>query len=135
MIRQFPAIGKIYRIASMFIITREMSSEEKVAPFFMRQAISWSSNELSKKHDNIALKNTREFVCTIHFALSNLILRCFTGSQMTIFSKSNHRVRLNVNMNTAYSISFYFNFGWSYHFVLRIKQQIFNKARFCKLII
>ena len=63
-ILQFPVIGKNYRIASMFIITRAlgtprlMSSEEKVAPCFVRQNISWSSNESSRKHENIALKST-----------------------------------------------------------------------------
>ena len=82
-ILQFPVIGKNYRIASMFIITRAlstprlMSSEEKVAPCFVRQNISWSSNESSRKHENIALKSTmtkqwnslhftREFVCTTY---------------------------------------------------------------------
>ena len=49
---------------------------------------------------------------------------------MTILSKSNYRVRLNVNMNIADSVSLYFNFGNGYHFVLRVKQQIFDKARF-----
>ena len=44
---------------------------------------------------------------------------------MTILSKSNYRVRLNVNMDIADSISFYFNFGKGYHFVLRLKQHIF----------
>ena len=74
---------KNYRIASMFIITRAlgtprlMSSEEKVAPCFVRQNISWSSNESSRKHENIALKSTmtkqwnslhftREFICTTY---------------------------------------------------------------------
>ena len=37
------------------------------------------------------------------FAVHNLIFRCFTGSQMTILSKSNYRVRLNVNMNITQS--------------------------------
>ena len=64
------------------------------------------------------------------FAVRNLILRCLTGSHMTIFSKSNHRVRLNVNMDIADSISFYFNFGKGYHFFLRLKQHFFDKARF-----
>ena len=41
-----------------------MLSEEKVAPCFVRQTISWRSNESSRKHENIALKSTmtkREF--------------------------------------------------------------------------
>ena len=58
------------------------------------------------------------------------ILRCLTGSHMTISSKSNYRVRLNVDMDIADSISFYFNFGKGYHFVLRLKQHFFDKARF-----
>ena len=52
-----------------------------------------------------------------------------TGSHMTIPSKSNYRVRLNINMNIAYSIPFYFNFGKGHHFVLRVKQHIFGKAQ------
>ena len=44
-------------------------------------------------------------------------------------SKSNNRVRLNVNMNIADSISFYFNFGKSHYFLLMVKQHIFGKAR------
>ena len=58
------------------------------------------------------------------------ILRYLTGSHMTISSKSNYRVRLNVDMDIADSISFYFNFGKGYHFVLRLKQHFFDKARF-----
>ena len=49
---------------------------------------------------------------------------------MKILSKSNYRVRLNVNMDITDSISFYFNFGKDYHFVLRLKQHFFDKARF-----
>ena len=70
-------------------------------------------------------------VCLHHiFVVRNLILRCLTGSQMTIVSKSNYRVRPNVNINIADSISFYFNFGKGYHFFLRLKQHFFDKARF-----
>ena len=36
----------------------EMLSEEKVASCFARKTISWSSNESSRKHENIALKST-----------------------------------------------------------------------------
>ena len=39
---------------------------------------------------------------------------------MKILSKSNYRVRLNVNMDITDSISFYFNFGEGYYFVLRL---------------
>ena len=49
---------------------------------------------------------------------------------MTIFSKSNYRVRIDVNMDIADSISFYFNFGKGHYFVLRLKQHFFDKARF-----
>ena len=72
-------------------------------------------------------------VCSHHiFAVRNLILRCLTGSHMTIVSKSNYRVRLNVNMDIADTISFYFSFGKGYHFVIRLKQHFFDKARFFK---
>ena len=53
---------------------------------------------------------------------------------MTILSKSNYRVRLNVIMDIANSISFHFNFGKGYHFVLRLKQHFFDKARFFQMI-
>ena len=47
-----------------------MLSEEKVAPCFVTETISLSSNESSRKHENIALKTqhnfTCEFVCTTH---------------------------------------------------------------------
>ena len=49
---------------------------------------------------------------------------------MTTVSKSNYRVRLNVSMDIADSISFYFNFGKGYHFALRLKQYFFDKALF-----
>ena len=64
------------------------------------------------------------------FMVRNVILRCLTGSHMTIFSKSNYRVRLNVNMDIADSISFYFNFGKGYHFVLWLKQHLRQSATF-----
>ena len=44
---------------------------------------------------------------------------------MTISSKSNYRV----NMNIADSVPFYFNFGKGYYFVLMVKQHIFGKAQ------
>ena len=45
-----------------------MLSEEKVAPCYVRQTISWSSNESNREHENIALKSTtakqlRAIVC------------------------------------------------------------------------
>ena len=47
---------------------------------------------------------------------------------MTISSKSNYRVSLNVNMDIADSISIYFNFGKGQYFVLKVKQHLFGKA-------
>ena len=35
-----------------------MLNEEKVAPCFVKQTISSSSNESSRKHENIGLKST-----------------------------------------------------------------------------
>ena len=67
------------------------------------------------------------------FALGNLILRCLMGSHFTILSKSNYRVRPNVNMDTADSISLNFNFGNGYYLLLRVKQQILDEARFFKI--
>ena len=73
------------------------------------------------------------WVCLHHpFSVRNLILRCLTGSHITILSKSNSRVRLHVNIDIADSISFYFNFGKGHYFVLRLKQHFFGKARFFK---
>ena len=122
-----------------------MFSEDKVGPCFVTQTISWSSNESSRKHGNIVLNDNQTikfthpavepspfypWVCLHHtIAVRNLILRCLKGSHMTISSKSNNRVSLNVNMNIAYSIPFYFNFGKGHHFVLRVKQHIFGKAQ------
>ena len=82
-------------------------------------------------HSAVELIPFYPWVCSHHtFAVRNLILRCLTGSHMTIFSKSNYRVRIDVNMDIADSISFYFNFGKGYYFVLRLKQHFFDKARF-----
>ena len=91
LIPQFPALGKKYRIASMFIITRAVSTPRDVerresgSMFYETiEIISWSSKESSRKHENIALKSTLtkqwnsliphhnqlnltcEFVCTTH---------------------------------------------------------------------
>ena len=63
LILQFPAIGKKYRIASIFIITRAVSSlrdvERRESSFMFGETIetiSGSSNESSRKHENIVLK-------------------------------------------------------------------------------
>ena len=65
LILQFPALGKKYRIASMFIITRAVSTPRDVerresGSMFCEtiEIISWSSYESSRKHENIALKST-----------------------------------------------------------------------------
>ena len=59
------SIRKKYRIASMFIITRPVSSPRDVerresGSMFCEtiEIISWGSYESSGKHENIALKNT-----------------------------------------------------------------------------
>ena len=59
----------------------------------------------------------------------NVILRCLTSSHMTMLSKSNYRVKLNVNMNIADSILLYFNFRKGHYFFLEVKQHIFDKAQ------
>ena len=58
-------------------------------------------------HSAVELTLLHTWVCLHHtFAIRNLILRCLTGSHMTILSKSNYRVRLNLNMNIADTNSF-----------------------------
>ena len=64
-ILQFPALGKKYRIASMFIINRALSTpwdvdRRECGSMFCEtiEIISWSSYESSRKHENIALKST-----------------------------------------------------------------------------
>ena len=63
LILQFPASGKKYRIASMFIITRAVSTprdaerRESGSMFYETiEIISWSSKESRRKHENRALK-------------------------------------------------------------------------------
>ena len=65
LILQFLALGKKYRIASMFIITRAVSTPRDVerresGSMFCEtiEIIPGSSYELSRKHENIALKST-----------------------------------------------------------------------------
>ena len=62
---QFPALGKKYLMAGMFIITRALRTPRDVerresGSMFCEtvETISWSSNESSRKHENIALKST-----------------------------------------------------------------------------
>ena len=62
LILQFPALGKKYRIAGMFTITRALRTPRDVerresGSMFCEtvETISWSS---SRKHENIALKST-----------------------------------------------------------------------------
>ena len=65
LILQFPALGKKYRIGGMFTITRALRTPRDVerresGSMFCEtiETISWSSNESSRKHENIALKST-----------------------------------------------------------------------------
>ena len=65
LILQFPALGKKYRIASMFIITRAVSTPRDVERrengsmlCETIEIISWSSCESIGKHENIVLKST-----------------------------------------------------------------------------
>ena len=57
----------------------------------------------------------------------------FDGFSYDNIFKIKYRVRLYVNMDIADSISFYFNFGKGYHFVLWLKQHFYDKARFFKM--
>ena len=64
-ILQFPPLGKKYRITGMFTITRALRTPRDVerresGSMFCEtiETISWSSNESSRKHENIALKST-----------------------------------------------------------------------------
>ena len=85
-------------------------------------------------HSAVGLILIFPWVCSHHiFAVRSLILKCLTGSYMTILSKSNYRVRLNVNTDITDSISFYFNFWKGYHFVLRLLQHFFDKVRLFKM--
>ena len=65
LILQFPALGKKYRIGGMFTITRALRTPRDVerresGSMFCEtiETISWSSNESSRKHENIALEST-----------------------------------------------------------------------------
>ena len=49
---------------------------------------------------------------------------------MTILTKLNYRVRLNVNMDIADSNTFYFNLRKGHYFGLRVKQHFFDKECF-----
>ena len=71
LILQFPALGKKYRIASMFIITRAVSTPRDVerresGSMFCKtiEIIPWSSYESSRKYENIALKSTMAKQCS-----------------------------------------------------------------------
>ena len=63
LILQFLTLEKNYRIASMLIIIGALSAPRDVerresGSMFCETNYSWSSNEPSKKHNNIALKRT-----------------------------------------------------------------------------
>ena len=153
LILRFPALRKKYRSASMFIMTRAVSTPRDVERRESGSMVFFDTiepfPESSRKHENTALKSTmikqwnsnahfavgltpfHPWVCLYHtYAVRNLILRCLTDSLMTILSKSNYHVRLNVKMDIAHSISFNLNFGNGYYFVLRLKQHFFDDARF-----
>ena len=75
-------------------------------------------------------------VCSHHtFAVRYFLLRCLTGSCMTILSKLYNRVRLNVNMDIADSISFNFNFtslrSWAKTTLLRQSANRVNEQSKC----
>ena len=100
-----------------------MLSEEKVAPYFVRQTISWSSSQSSRKHENIALKitTTKEFKFT-HLAVAQPPFYLWVCLQHTFAVR-----------NLIDSISFYCKFGKDSFFVLKVKQHSFDKARFFKI--
>ena len=63
-ILQFPPLGKKYRIAGMFTVSRALRTPRDVerresGSMFCEtiETISWISNESSRKHENIALKS------------------------------------------------------------------------------
>ena len=63
-ILQFPPLGKKYRITGMFTVSRALRTPRDVerresGSMFCEtiETISWSSNESSRKHENIALKS------------------------------------------------------------------------------
>ena len=119
LIPRFPALRKDYRIASIFIVTRVISTPRDIERresgsmfcetnhFLKLERIelkAWKHS--TEKLDNQTMKFTHPavalplfylWVCLHHtYAVRDLILRCLTGSYMTILSKSNYRVRLNV---------------------------------------
>ena len=133
------------------IILLKLLMKFRIVPKWIQQKISrrvtetnsqkllLNSKTVNNNHDQtmkftpsaVGLPPFHQWVCLHHtFVLSNLIVRCLTGSHMIISSKSNYRARLNVNMNTADSVSLHFNFGKGYYFVLWVKRQIFDIARF-----
>ena len=112
---------------SMFCDTNHFLKFERIENIALK---STTIKRLKFTHPAVEPSPCYPWVCLHHtFVVRNLILRYLTGSHMTISSKSNYRVRLNVNMNIADSIPFYFNFGKGHYFVLRVKQHIFGKAQ------
>ena len=98
---------------SMFCETKHFLKFERI------EQKAWK-HSAEKYHDQtmkftppvVGLTRFYLWVCSHHTsALGNWILRCLTGSHPIFIiwfwsSKSNHRVRLTVNMNIADSISF-----------------------------
>ena len=68
------------------------------------------------------------------FAARKLILRCLTGSHMTILSWSNNSSDLCKHeqswLNLIYFILFYSNFRKGHYFILWVRPHIFDEARF-----
>ena len=124
LIFQFPALGKKYRITGMCIITRASTSRCWAKRKWLH--VLWDNwnhflnisrnktwkhsaekyHDLTMKfiHSAVELTPLHPRVCLHpHICGRNLILRCLTGSHMTILSTSNCRVRHYVNMNIANS--------------------------------
>ena len=134
---QFPAPGKNYCIANMFIISRTLRTRRDLERresgsmfcetnhFLKFERIKYKASKYSaEKYRDQNIKFTRPavgltpfypWVCLhLTFLVRTLILRCLTGSHVTISSEPNYCVRLTVNVNIADSISSYFNFGKGY---------------------
>ena len=120
-------------ISSMFFETNYFFKFERIEyKAWKHSAEKYRDQTVTFTLPSAGWKPFYSWVCLLlTFALGNLILRWLMDSHMTIFSKSNYCVRLNVNMNIADdTISLQFNFGKGCYFVLRVKQQTFHKAWF-----
>ena len=88
-------------ISSMFFETNYFFKFERIEyKAWKHSAEKYRDQTMTFPPPAAGLKPFYSWVCLLlTFALGNLILRWLTDSHMTIFSKSNYRVRLNVNMN------------------------------------